>query len=73
MKSKKQLLTSMKLTIDINKLTLNSRNFITSEIARGTRIHKTKKGKGSYTRKNSKNGDYSYECFIILRVINEIH
>lgn len=73
MKSKKELLKDMKFTIDINKLTLNSRKFVTSEISRGTGIHKTKKGKGSYTRKNNKNGDYSYECFIILTLINVIH
>ena len=40
-----------KYSIDYNELQLNQRKFTTSEIARGTGIHKPKKGKGSYTRK----------------------
>lgn len=44
-------------TIDMNELMLNRRKFQTSEISRGTGIHKAKKGKGSYTRKNRHNDD----------------
>lgn len=53
-KSKKDLTKNMKMTIDMNKLELNQRKFNTSEIGRGIGIHKAKKGKGSYTRKNIK-------------------
>ncbi len=58
-KSKKDLAQNLNFTININDLALNSRKFNTNEISRGTGIHKTKKGKGSYTRKN-KQWDYSY-------------
>ncbi len=70
MKSKKKLLKNLSFTIDVNKLTLNSRKFTTSEISRGTGIHKSKKGKGSYTRKNIKFNDSScgYFCSIIYVV-----
>lgn len=65
MKSKNKLLKKLKNTIDMNQLALNSRKFTTSEISRGTGLHKTKKGKGSYTRKNVKFDDSSFGyCFI---------
>jgi len=62
-KSKKELLQGMSFTIDINKLSLNRRKFITSEIGRGIGIEKNKKGKGSYTRKNVNLNEISYGCF----------
>lgn len=40
---------NMKFTIKIDPL--KSRKFTTSEIGRGIGVHKTFKGKGSYTRK----------------------
>lgn len=53
-KSKKELIQDMSFSIDMNKLNLNRRKFNSSEIGRGTGIQKSKKGKGSYTRKNVK-------------------
>lgn len=52
-------------TINMNELMLNQRKFTTSEIGRGTYIGKSKKGKGSYNRKqkykkNYKNDDSSF-------------
>lgn len=38
-------------TINLNELALNQRKFDTKEIGRGIGVHKSKKGKGSYTRK----------------------
>lgn len=38
-------------TLNTNKIQLNQRKFITSEISRGTGIIKPAKGKGSYKRK----------------------
>jgi hypothetical protein len=58
-KSKKDLTKNMKMTINMNELELNQRKFSTSEIGRGTGIHKNKKGKGSYTRKDIKYTDDS--------------
>lgn len=58
-KSKKCMTLDLSFTINVNELALNSRKFDTNEISRGTGIHKPKKGKGSYTRKN-KNWEYSY-------------
>lgn len=63
MKSKKKLTKDIKITIDVNELMLNSRKFTTSEISRGTGVHKSKKGKGSYTRKNVKFNDDSHGYF----------
>lgn len=60
MKSKKKLVKDLKITIDVNEIALNSRKFTTSEISRGTGIHKSKKGKGSYTRKNSRVQEHYY-------------
>ncbi|OPJ56664.1 ribosome alternative rescue factor ArfA [Clostridium oryzae] len=56
-KSKKKIT----ITIDMNELMLNRRKFTTSEISRGTGVHKAKKGKGSYTRKNKYKND-TYSC-----------
>ncbi|MNL90965.1 hypothetical protein D3C81_06900 [compost metagenome] len=55
MKKKNKSKTSM--IIDMNELQLNSRKFITSEIGRGIGVHKSKKGKGSYTRKDKHKAD----------------
>ncbi|MEG1254250.1 hypothetical protein [Clostridium sp.] len=63
-KSKKELIQGMSFSIDMNKLNLNRRKFETSEIGRGTGIHKSKKGKGSYTRKNVKFDNNSCGCFL---------
>lgn len=65
MKSKKQLTKNLKISIDVNKIALNTRKFSTSEISRGTGIYKSKKGKGSYTRKNLKIND-SYGCSFFI-------
>lgn len=62
-KPTKKLIKDMTISIDMNELNLNSRKFTTSEIGRGTGIHKNKKGKGSYTRKNIKMDDSSNGCF----------
>ncbi|MBV7273667.1 hypothetical protein JMF89_07565 [Clostridiaceae bacterium UIB06] len=64
-KSKKKLTENISFTIDMNKLNLNRRKFDSSEIGRGTGIHKNKKGKGSYTRKNVKIDDSSCGCFVL--------
>jgi len=37
-------------TIDVNKINLNQRKFVTSEIGRGIGIQPSSKGKGSYNR-----------------------
>ncbi len=58
-KSNKDLAKNLNFTIDVNKIALNSRKFNTDEISRGIGVHKPKKGKGSYTRKN-KHDEYSY-------------
>lgn len=63
-KSKKNLSKNLSFSIDMNELNLNRRKFTTSEISRGTGTQKNKKGKGSYTRKNIKYDDSSYEYFI---------
>lgn len=68
MKSFKKSVKDTKITIDVNAINLNSRKFTTSEISRGTGIHKSKKGKGSYTRKNVKVNDDSYGCFVRISI-----
>jgi stalled ribosome alternative rescue factor ArfA len=60
MKSKKKLVKDLKITIKVNEIALNSRKFTTSEISRGTGIHKSKKGKGSYNRKDVKVQEHHY-------------
>jgi len=45
-------------TLNINKLNLNQRKFTISEIGRGTGIIQSKKGKGSYKRKNKHKKHY---------------
>jgi hypothetical protein len=62
-------------TIDMNELMLNRRKFTTSEISRGTGVHKVKKGKGSYIRKNKyKDNTYSYGyIFFIRRIVNYVY
>lgn len=62
-KSKKKITKNLSFTIDVNKLNLNQRKFDSSEISRGTGITKSKKGKGSYTRKNAKLNDDSCGLF----------
>ncbi len=64
-RSKEKLTKDISFTIDMNKLNLNRRKFDSSEIGRGTGIHKSKKGKGSYTRKNVKIDDSSCGCFVL--------
>jgi stalled ribosome alternative rescue factor ArfA len=49
-----------KITINKNKLLLNSRKFTTSEIGRGTGVFRAKKGKGSYTRKEKYRKSLNY-------------
>jgi len=65
-KSKKQLIQGMSFTIDMNKLNLNRRKFKSSEIGRGTGIQNSKKGKGSYTRKNVKFNDTLMGIFYLI-------
>lgn len=60
----KKTKTKISFTINLNDLNLNRRKFTTSEISRGTGIQKSKKGKGSYNRKNVKIDDSSYGCII---------
>lgn len=64
-RSKEKLTKDISFTIDMNKLNLNRRKFDSSEIGRGTGIHKSKKDKGSYTRKNVKIDDSSCGCFVL--------
>ena len=49
---------NMSFTIKIDPL--KSRKFTTSEIGRGIGVHKTHKGKGSYTRKAKHKGKADY-------------
>ena len=72
-KSKKKLIQGMSFTIDMNKLNLNRRKFNTSEIGRGTGIQNSKKGKGSYTRKNVKYDDSSGGCFYLKENVSYIY
>lgn len=58
-KSKKK-----KMIIDMNELQLNRRKFTTSEIGRGTGIHKPKKGKGSYSRNNKHKKAYGGDAYL---------
>lgn len=51
-KSKKNLAKGLSFSLNMNELNLNRRKFNSNEIGRGTGIQKSKKGKGSYTRKN---------------------
>lgn len=44
--------------VNLNEIALNQRKFDTGEIGRGIGIHKVKKGKGSYSRKNKRKMDY---------------
>lgn len=70
-KSKKTLSKNLGFKIDMNELALNQRKFETSEIGRGVGIHKNKKGKGSYTRKNIKFGDSSCGyIFVLYNIFN---
>lgn len=53
-----------KMIIDMNELHLNQRKFETSEISRGTGVQKSKKGKGSYTRKSKHLKDYKSNIYL---------
>lgn len=70
-KSQRNMAKNLNFTINVNQLALNSRKFNTDEISRGTGIHKSKKGKGSYTRKN-KYKDYSYGYYYFFANISII-
>ncbi|MDF2524057.1 MAG: hypothetical protein K0R31_1698 [Clostridiales bacterium] len=48
-------------TINPNEIALNQRKFDTSEIGRGIGVHKVKKGKGSYNRKEKCKMNYRRE------------
>lgn len=48
-----------KETIIINPNEFKDRMFTTSEISRGTGVHKAKKGKGSYNRREKHKSQYS--------------
>ena len=43
-----------KLTIDVNAIQLNQQKFTTSEIGRGTGVHKTKKDKAKSRKQKHK-------------------
>lgn len=62
-KSRKNLTKGLSFSIDMNELNLNRRKFDTTEIGRGIGVQKSKKGKGSYTRKNAKFADSSCGYF----------
>jgi hypothetical protein len=64
-KSRKSLTKDLSFSIDMNELNLNRRKFDTTEIGRGIGVQKSKKGKGSYTRKNAKFADNSCGYFFI--------
>jgi hypothetical protein len=64
-KSRKNLTNGLSFSIDMNELNLNRRKFDTTEIGRGIGVQKSKKGKGSYTRKNAKFADSSCGYFFI--------
>jgi hypothetical protein len=64
-KSRKNLTKGLSFSIDMNELNLNRRKFDTTEIGRGIGVQKSKKGKGSYTRKNAKFADSSCGYFFI--------
>jgi len=59
MKKKKE-----KFVIDMNELQLNCRKFTTSEIGRGVGVHKVKKGKGSYRRKEKHYKGYNSDIYL---------
>lgn len=63
-KSKKNLVKDLHFTLDMNELSLNRRKFDSKEIGRGVGVHKNKKGKGSYTRKNVRFDDSSCGYFL---------
>lgn len=52
--------------INPNEIALNRRKFETSEIGRGVGTHKTKKGKGSYSRKGKHKRQYSHDDYTAL-------
>jgi hypothetical protein len=68
-KSRKNLTKGLSFSIDMNELNLNRRKFDTTEIGRGIGVQKSKKGKGSYTRKNAKFADSSCGYFFTLSYI----
>lgn len=53
-----------KIIINKNELQLNCRKFTTSEIGRGVGVHKSKKGKGSYRRKDKNNKGYNSDIYL---------
>ncbi len=63
-KNKKIKTKDGKMIIDMNELQLNQRKFITSEISRGTGVHKSNKGKGSYRRKEKYNKGYNSDVYL---------
>jgi hypothetical protein len=69
-KSKNKLDKNLSFTIDMNELNLNRRKFTTSEIGRGIGIEKSKKGKGSYTRKNVKYDNSSCGYSFLFKLEN---
>jgi len=46
-------------SLDVNSIALKRRKFDSDEIGRGIGVQKTKKGKGSYTRKEKYKKNYS--------------
>jgi hypothetical protein len=64
-KSKRNLTQGLSFTLDMNELNLNRRKFDTTEIGRGIGVQKSKKGKGSYTRKNARFAESSCGYFFI--------
>lgn len=61
-KCTKKIANNLRMTIDMQEISLRARKFDTAEIGRGIGVHKSKKGKGSYNRKNFKLDD-SCGCY----------
>lgn len=57
-KNSKEMIKDLSFTLSSNPLDCKQRKFDTTEIGRGVGIIQSKKGKGSYNRKNSKSCDY---------------
>jgi stalled ribosome alternative rescue factor ArfA len=59
-----------KFTIKINPNEIKTRSFTTQEIGRGVGVQKSKRGKGSYTRKpkhkEQYNSDSNYTAFLFI-------
>lgn len=60
-KNTKEMIKDLSFNLSSNPLDCKNRKFNTSEIGRGVGIIKSKKGKGSYSRKNNNSCDYIFK------------